>query len=243
MTSPSPSDEEHLREAEGNDEEAARSRERLERRLADQELMAWLEKCDFTGPLWEEGVAPELARYGMSVLRAWITTGVIFKRCSERQLRLAPWSQRPTPEEVADLAAMTAAQALATFRERSRAGKGWRADGGASLASWFVGGCLFAFANEWRKWVAQQTRIRNGDHCAVNLEQTRESSPDPETAISRHEQVVEILRGAEEPMRTALAYKALGLSPREIAEIVGLDVRALEGVSTGWVTPGRSADD
>jgi DNA-directed RNA polymerase specialized sigma24 family protein len=238
VTSACPSDEGHLREAEDRDAEAAQARERLERRLADEELMGLLEKHDFTGPLWEEGLAPELARYGMSVLRAWITTGVIFKRCSDHQLRLAPWAERPSPEDVADLASMTAARALATMRERARAGKGWRADGGASLASWFVGGCLYAFANVWREWLVQQRRVRDGDLCARSMEQTREPSPDPAAAIGLHDHAAEILRGTEEPMRTALAYKALGLSTKEIAEITGLDARALEGrlyrLGVGW---------
>ncbi len=229
MTSTSESDEGHLREAEDHDEQAARARERFERRLADEELMACLKACDFKGPLWEEGLAPELARYGMSVLRAWISTGLIFERCSTHQLRRAPWSQRPTPEEVAAIATDTVAVALASFCKHSRAGKGWRADGGTSLASWFVGDCLFAFPNEWRRWTAQQDRIHKGDQCALNLEQTREPSLDPATIVSLHEQASKILRDTRDPMRVSLAYKALGLSHKEIAEIVELDVRALEG--------------
>lgn len=124
-------------------------------RAADKELRDELESAGFAGPkyrLFEE----ELTRYAMSVRRAWMYTGRIFKLTAARGHTLYP-----TDAELEDLhcssdtreglAAMTVSAALPRFRQQALIDGGWSVEGGASLGTYFMGACLYAFPNEFRR--------------------------------------------------------------------------------------------
>ncbi|GGP55229.1 hypothetical protein GCM10010185_29730 [Saccharothrix coeruleofusca] len=50
----------------------------------------------------------------------------------------------------------TVSQAVLDFRDRALVGGGWRPDGGACLKTYFVGRCVLAFPNAYRKWRVEQ---------------------------------------------------------------------------------------
>jgi hypothetical protein len=221
-------DEQHLRRAEAHPD-VARARARLDRRLAEEALVARLARTGFEGPGWEEVLAPELARYGEPVLTVWIMSGMIFVRCREKQLRLPPWKRSLTREEAGDLARMTVAHTLPTFRERALVKGGWRPDGGASLASWFIGSCLYAFPNLWRAWRSEQTRWDDAHGPAVLLENNRPPVCDPAAQVAGQAEVLATLAGMGEVDGKIFALAVDGYTQPEIAEILGLTVRAVEG--------------
>jgi hypothetical protein len=224
-----PVDEQHLRHAAEKDLGVAEARESLDRHLADRELVARLASRDFVGPGWDRVLAPELARYGVSVLTAWILTGMIFVRCQEKQLNLAPPHRPLAREEAGDLARMTVAYALPAFRVRALVNGGWRPDGGASLASWFVGSCVYAFPNLWRAWRSEQNRWDMAHARALEVGSTLPPASDPAIEVTARAQVLAVLAGMGEDDRTIAALAADGHTQQEIGEILGLSARAVEG--------------
>ena len=63
--------------------------ENLEWRAADKRLRGELAACDFGGEQYQR-FEEELARYRMSVLRAWTYSGYIFQLAAKRGLWLRP---------------------------------------------------------------------------------------------------------------------------------------------------------
>ena len=125
--------------------------------------------------------------------------------------------------------------ALENWVEAEQDGKGWNPDGGATLNSWFVTGCLFAFPNEFGKWQTTE-RWRRDEHVAADLSadvsdieaellgEHRRSRMfrSPEMAAVLIEQVelaLAMLKDDEE--RAIVKLKALGYPIEEITEVVG----------------------
>lgn len=213
--------------------------ENLDRCAADRELRDELESAGFTGPKYQM-FQNELARYGLAVLGAWTYTGYIFKLTAKRGLALYPTGQeledlhrhRETREELAD---MTVAEALPRFRDKALAGGGWRADGGASLTTYFLGSCLYVFANEFRKHRWQRERWRRQD-CRDPAAGERPSGPatDPGIMVPGNLWVCESLGRADSREAPIVALTIAGWSQEEIAETLGMSPRAVEGVLYRW---------
>jgi hypothetical protein len=148
-------------------DETRRLQENLERRAADQELRDELASCNFGGQRYQK-FEDELARYGMSVLRGWMYSAYVFQLAAGRGFALHP-SDHELEELHRDsdvreeLATMTVAVALPRFREYALVRGGWRYEGGANLATYFMGCCLFVFPNEFRKRRVQTTRWQRQD--------------------------------------------------------------------------------
>ena len=120
------------------------------------------------GPRFDQ-FRDELARYAVSVLSGWMYSGYVFQLAARRGFVL-----RPTAAELdeihrdpralrQELAVMIVAVALLAFREHALVGGGWRANGGASLTTYFLGACLTAFPNEFRKHRSQRQRWQAQD--------------------------------------------------------------------------------
>ena len=159
--------------------DAARQLEEAVRRLADKELRDELAAHGFSGPKYRR-FQEELARYATSVLRAWMYSGYVFKLIADRGFAAYPTDAeleelRRNPEVREDLANMTVAVALPRFREHALIGDGWRHDGGASLATYFMGCCLHVFPNEFRKRRVQQEKWhrQNGRDLATTTQEAR----------------------------------------------------------------------
>jgi hypothetical protein len=216
--------------------------ENLERRAADQELRDELASCDFDGRRYQK-FESELARYGMSVLRGWMYSGYVFQLAAGRGFALHP-SDRELEELYRDsdvreeLATMTVALALPRFREHALVRGGWRYDGGASLATYFVGACMYVFPNEFRKHRVQVKKWRlqdNGDP-AVSAPQA-DHIADPAVLAVGNIRVRDDLARADPRERAIIALTIDGYSQDEIVEMLGeQSVRAIEGVLYRWRT-------
>lgn len=220
--------------------ETSRLQENLQRRAADRELLDELARHDFTGPHYQR-FENELARYGVSVLRGWMYTGYVFELAAGRGLTL-----HPTEAELEELhrdsdireelATMTVAVALKRFRDNALIGGGWRYDGGASLATYFMGACLYVFPNEFRKhrayhrrWTAAQIRE------ARMIDVDGHHIIDPEQIVMGRLRVSEELKRVDPRAGTIIALTIDGYSQEEIAEMLrDSSVRAIEGVLYRW---------
>jgi len=222
--------------------ETRRMQENLERRAADQELRDELASRDFDGRRYQK-FEEELARYGMSVLRGWMYTGYVFQLAAGRGFALHA-NDRELEELHRDsdvreeLATMTVALALPRFRDHALVRGGWRYEGGASLATYFMGACLYVFPNEFRKRRVQlkKWQLQNYGDPAVTAPQADHIS-DPAVLAVGNMRVCEDLTRADPRERAIVALTIDGYSQDEIVEMLGeQSVRAIEGVLYRWRT-------
>jgi len=221
-------------------EEVRRCQTNLDRRLADQQLVEALTECKFKGPCYRR-FEEELAAYALAVLRAWMYTGYIFKLAAGRGLHLYPVEAEL--DELArdsdardELANMTVALALPKFRERALIRGGWQVEGGASIPTYFMGSCLYVFPNEFRRRRTSNRRWRQALwHKAVAPDPAINPLTNPAVVISSNISVVDDLeRIKSERQRIIVALTIDGYSQEEIAEILDMSVRAVEGALYRW---------
>ncbi|MFE3195919.1 hypothetical protein ACFXHA_43455 [Nocardia sp. NPDC059240] len=203
----------------------------------DAKLFAALQAVGFEGPAWETFTL-KLLKYGAGVLEAWMRAGHLLGMFKSKGIVFTP-SPREADRliydtefrtSLVDIAVMTA---LHTFRRRCLEGSGWRADGGATLTTYFAVACLHATANELHKHRRADARAHKSLEAALRLEAARPSQdfhvPDPsQEAIDQlilHQHMAELTQRD----RNIVWGKACGYSNREIAEIYGeLSARAVE---------------
>ncbi|WP_162183759.1 hypothetical protein [Nocardia rhamnosiphila] len=190
----------------------------------------------FQGPVWLT-LAERLARYGLAVLVPWIRSGRIFAVAAQKHLYLNPTAtERETAASVwasDDMAKIAVADALRRFQDKSIAGSGWRRDGGASLAAFFIGGCVLTFVEEFR-------RRRNDGEFGVHRREDRvglevmvtAAVPDIAQQVTNHEVLAALLREFPEPDRCLIWLKASRYTHAEIA--AQLDLASAKVVEHRW---------
>lgn len=203
--------------------------ENLARRAADGRLRAELARNDFSGPGYTY-FAEELAAYGFAVCRAWLVTGEMFVQCGRRGYAIGSGPERWGEHDVDGLVGETVTQALRQFRAKGLRGGGWREDGGASLKTYFITGCVYAFLNAYRAWRTERERWSSestfepadvelfdhpGDHDVASHALTRIEAAEACSTKSHYQQQLLTLRG-------------LGYSHTEIAELLDRAPSAIE---------------
>jgi len=217
-------------------EEAGRSddedAERAQRLRGDAMLVEHLRRSGFRGPDYDR-FAEGLVRYGRSVLMAWLATGEIFARCGRRGF----WLRRParplTHDDRESLATDTVVSALVDFRSRALIGGGWQPSGPATLTTYFAGGLPNHFPNVYRAW--QRTTDKEAAELPVadvwQQVGTGYFDPhrDPQEIVAQREAVLGELNGLDPVTARVLALAEDGYQHAEIAELVGVSARAVEG--------------
>lgn len=216
--------------------EAAAAAVSLQRRMADGKLVEDLALVGFTGPLQEQ-FETELARYGRSVLGAWLRTGhidVLLRRQGLGGGLTEVERSRAQRDRhlLSDLADITVAQAIHQFRTQALMKGKWRPDGGASLTTYFMGRCVYTFAAELDRYRTQyRHQMLDGFEDGELFERTVSTvAEDPEqiAAVSSETRAVFDLLNDRE--RQVVVLTAEGYDQTEIAEVLGLSsARAVEG--------------
>lgn len=206
-------------------DELADERERLQRLAADEELLLTLQLHQFSGKAWDR-FTRELARYGLGVLRAWIRYGTVYGKVRAltgyKLGRIEGW---PDAEIVEDLASDTVVAALAYFRDKVLKTNQWQSAGGASLGTYFIGQCLYQFANVYRS--ALRAELDRIEQAVTPVAELPEEAFDiirgiEETVVAR-DAVAEALAQLTTPRaRQALFLQEVGYSQSEIADQLGL---------------------
>lgn len=207
-----------------------------ERLPADHEIVAALAASGFAGPRYDR-FRDELAKYAMGVLCAWMHSGYVFALVARNGFAL-----HPTETELRDLqfdkdmreelARMIVAVALRRFREHALVGGGWRADGGASLKTYFMGNCLYAFPNEFRRHRSDRQRWQRQDDVSQAITASlSEEMTDPGDVVAGAHRVREDFKRMNPREQAIVALRMDGYQEDEIAEMLGENsVRAVEGV-------------
>lgn len=211
---------------------------RLEMMEADAALMLRLSVEGFEGTTWRR-VAEALVEYGFTVMRSWVVTGHVFVKLREKGRPLdAPAAGIPR-DDALELAKDTVAEAIVHFRDRVLKRGVWDPAKGASLTTYFIGNCLmFQFPNMYRTWRSERARsaridsVIDGDDRdnPIMLLPSRDD-PQHEVVSRDHTQraTAEILEPVTgETNRTILRLRAEGFGVDEIAELLGLDYKAVE---------------
>lgn len=219
-------EQDHLIDQWLEDGELAIEQENLQRLEADEELLLQLQLHGFSGRPWDR-FAREMARYGMGVMASWIRRGVIYGRVKALTgFGLGRRDGWPDAELCDDLATDTVVLALDYFRERVlRAGR-WDASRGASLGTFFIGQCLYRFANVYTK--ALRAEINGQEHLEIPADEMAEEWFDPirgiEAEVVARQDVADALaRVSTQRAREALVLKHIGgYTYEEIAERLGM---------------------
>jgi DNA-directed RNA polymerase specialized sigma24 family protein len=204
----------------------AESPARLE---ADRKLRDALRDAGYTGPAYAVFEA-ELAAYGRQVMTVLIATGLIFVRCEEDGY---PLLALPIPaDDREDLAQETVEKALASFKRNGLERGVWQPEKGRSLKGYFTHTLFGQFSNIWKKRVRDQQD--QAEHCGPSLHElpsgTRSPDADPADICAQRDEVRRGLVGiGHERTRVALAMTELGYTQDEIAEVLGVTRRAVEG--------------
>ncbi|WP_046469471.1 sigma-70 RNA polymerase sigma factor region 4 domain-containing protein [Allosalinactinospora lopnorensis] len=188
--------------------------ENLLRRLADHTLLSELAEDGFTGPRYEMFEA-DLAAYGYPVMLSWIRKRRIYSLCARQGRPLQPLEAdaellSTSFNERLGLAVETVAEALKFFRDHALMQRKWSIEGGASIKTYFVGACLLAFPNVYRRWSGERAKWRQAHSVAAAFEDDR--------CVMDH-----IRDPAETATLKLMAQQAMDEMPpdtREIAELV-----------------------
>jgi DNA-directed RNA polymerase specialized sigma24 family protein len=202
-------------------------------RVANDELVvATLEREGLKGPAWEE-FTEALVAYAYQCLLGWIRSGLIVLRCRERGIPLPTGFMVTLREGDAEqLTEEILADAVLGFQELLRQGR-WSLEGGASLATFFVGQCITRFPNLYRVWLRDRrptswVPISELDESSARVAYARQIDP-ADAAIA----AVELQRVSDElDERTlhAVVLQELGYQVVEIAELLGESPKAIEMV-------------
>lgn len=203
---------------------------RLDRLLADRDLAARVAAAGYTGRDWDY-VAGELIKYGYAVLVAWMRNGTIWRRLADKGCGGLPtppsweWNE----EAWYDLAGSTLVIAVEKFRDTVLAAGRWDPDRGASLKTFFIGQCLFRFANPYRSWhTAVTARQREVPDDLAGWRQGDPAARSPEQDLVRREDLARGLANLDDRTRETLLLLDQGYDQTEVADRMGTTRKAVE---------------
>lgn len=195
---------------------------------ADVDIHDELARTGFRGPVWKR-YAEELARYGYGVMMAWLLTGEIFSQCQAKGCRLRPPPPEWTVDDQTGLANETVALAVNSFKQ-NLINRRWTPYGGATLKTYFIGGCVFAFPNLYRKWLTAHAAAQREQPMTEQDTYDRSNPPqDPcEMAINKLLAEAAFNNIPDDRTKRAVVLQAMRYTYAEIAEILGITSRAVE---------------
>ncbi len=210
-------------------------RELAGRHAKDAEVVGILRTQGFTGPLFNR-FAGRLMEYAWPVMLNWTATDEIFRqarlnRCPVPAGLIVPWTLDDRFEIVAD----SLLAGIEGFRNNALAGGRWDPAKGASLKTYYVRACIFAFRTVFATWSTERTALRNRQTC-TGLDDDPvtaipdQRAPDPCHTAVIHDEVDRMLPLVKtRELRAALAWRGAGCTQEEAAQLAGLTVKALEG--------------
>lgn len=212
------------------DQEAAR---RLQR-LVEQEIVLdlQLQGFDTSSPEWEV-FASALAEYGYSVFKGWLISGVVYQMAAQHRggrgvfgLKKIPEGLSLRPDDAHAVAAELVIRAIAAFREKTlmnpNPAKRWRADGGASIKTFFVGRCLMELPDVFQRWAREENRFakQGARYAVLEVEERPGDHIDTESAGSAGVELAGIRQAIDRMTMAMFELQMAGFSYDEIAEML-----------------------
>lgn len=200
--------------------------ELAERLGGDEELLLKLQLSSFADRDWNP-VAQELARYGYAVISSWIRNRSIYRKVKQRTgYGLSALDDWPTDDHtVSDIATDTVIDALHYFKTNVLMTGKWDPTKGASLRTYFIGQCLYKFANCYRKHYDAEVLRRTTEFVADDetLAVFASSIRGIEEAVVTSAEVRDALASVSTAhAKIALMLSSQGYTHQEIADRVGI---------------------
>ncbi|EOD70529.1 hypothetical protein [Amycolatopsis vancoresmycina] len=215
--------------------------------IPDLELLCALEADGFDGLVWSE-LENRLAGYGVGVIGAWVGTGEIYRRATEKGRPVRPPRPPFSRDEQIELAYETVGAGIRLFQEQGLQDDGWRPDRGARLSTYFLGSCVLCFANACRKQLSARRRAEH-DVFVAEFDWHEASVPSAERVALARMDVEAALTGklgkAAKPgvppdvARVVLNYLVLGYDATTIVELINSEtatytLKAVRGIRTAY---------
>jgi DNA-directed RNA polymerase specialized sigma24 family protein len=217
--------------------------ERSRRLIADRRLVEILAGENFEGDRFAKlyrKLARRLTGYAWPILMQWMSTGQIFRECNRyrrpvnRSAALYDW----TEDDRCQVATDTILEAVDFFRDYGlRQGK-WDWQGGASLATYFVGACVCCFPRVHQRWWKEQVVAQSVLLATRDNEQSQADDPlnlvadpqaDPCTVAVIRDEARRAMRQITDPqLRQVVWRRAVGYTQAEAAHEAGLTEKAAE---------------
>ncbi|WP_314248540.1 hypothetical protein [Streptomyces sp. DSM 40907] len=207
-----------------------------DRLQADARVVEVLRADGFTGARYRRFTAV-LMEYGWPIMVAWNINGDSFRRTWEigrpipRRLIITPWDE----DDCFEVATDTVLKGLELFRSHALLGGAWNQHGGAALTTYYVGACIRAFKPVYVQWSRAQLHGRDarlpiepgGPDPLSELPDAR--AEDPERQVVLQDEITRLLPYfTDGQLRQGIAWRALGYSQAEAAELSGMTPKALE---------------
>lgn len=210
-------------------------REAAAQREADKLLFDALRAEECAGPVWVRAQAQLIKKVYPKIL-TWIESRQIFgeveKRIHTRLPGPPPWWQEHDRESLAD---DTVSGAIIKFRNDAILSGRWSPEGGASLETYFVTGCVYEFIKVYKSWLT--TASRNAELTVTTppdgMIDIQYGCADPEQIICQQESDREFWsQFSDERQRYVAYYKTHGYTTAEIAELMKTTPKAVESLWT-----------
>lgn len=198
---------------------------------ADRQLISHVIREDRA---WDV-LADQLARYGLAVLNAWMTTGHVFVVASAAGMAIAPTVEDLSlladdpivRDEIADEAVTRALQTLRKQLNETGAGNNWA--GHVSLPTQFTTLCVRAFVDEFRQYKRRNASWHDKRQVRWSPEEFQHHEAITNTnaddvlveRIEANDDVTTALAHLSERDRQIVWALSLGYKPKEIAELLG----------------------
>jgi RNA polymerase sigma factor (sigma-70 family) len=193
--------------------------------ISDEQLLEELRSFGFDSPLGEQ-VYQRLAAYELAALTSWMSSGLIWEKVGALTRAKSGitfhgrsiWSA----QEGEELRKDTVAHGLLELEEMVF--KDWDPARGAGLKTFFTTRCLWIFLNNYKKL------LRAKKITLVPLEEAPAAHQiDPQDVVVARETAREALAQLPRQMQMILQLRAEDYTNREIAELVGITEKAVEG--------------
>ncbi len=186
-----------------------------------------------------EVLANRLFEYAVPLFKNLLRTGAIKKELLDRSLPIGltsdDYERLHTSMAARDGLAVTVVIAGEQyFRQTVIPNMKWRVDGGASLETFFVNGCLLHFAASVRSWRKEHPEWSRPPGSIRTNEEPSEAIVDPRAddmmAAVENRDLIDRLMAMAPPIVKSIMFLLLqGFSFAEIGERLGLSARAVEG--------------
>lgn len=177
----------------------------------------------------------ELTRYGLAVVTGWVLDGTAFARAAKLGRPVAaanrPTSRRSRRDDAVAIADLTVTHGLMLFEKMVLRQRRWRPERGASIKTFFIGGCLLKLSNACRMWRPDTPECEIPAGEAVPYVPGQRPHSDPQDLVILQAMIEEALGPETARVRRMLTLSAQGYTYREIAELLddGISERAVEG--------------
>jgi hypothetical protein len=195
------------------------------RLVHDIALLDALKQEGFEGLIWSE-LSDRLARYGLSVINAWLVSGEIYARATGKNRPAKPPQPPFTRDERNALTIDTVADGVELFLEQGVKANHWDPRKGARLSTYFIGSCVLCFTNLCRKQVALRSKADLDLFVSDDQEWEAASAPSAERVALGRIGLGTVLKGDTVPrdvVDLVMTYSVLGYKSREIANLVSTE--------------------